>query len=80
MADFLARPPCPWLIMQGEDDEVVECADVRQWATTHESHPDLVLLPEVDHFFHGRLTLLRETLTTRLTGRLPASAPASGSP
>jgi len=25
-----------------------------------------VVLPDVSHFFHGRLTLLRETLVSRL--------------
>ena len=28
--------------------------------------PDLVLLPDVDHFFHGRLTLLRDTVVGRV--------------
>jgi alpha/beta superfamily hydrolase len=30
------------------------------------SDPELVLLPDVDHFFHGRLTLLRDTVVGRV--------------
>jgi len=30
--------------------------------------PELLLLPEVDHFFHGKLTLLRERLLALLDG------------
>ena len=48
-------------------DEVVSAVDVEAWARARSSPPDLVLLPDVDHFFHGRLTLLRETITGRVT-------------
>lgn len=60
------RPACPWLLVQGTADEVVPAADVEAWARSREPAPDLVLLPEVDHFFHGRLTLLRETVVSRV--------------
>lgn len=64
MADLLAkvRVECPWLIVQGTADEVVSAEDVQNWAQTRHPEARLVLLPEVGHFFHGRLTLLRETL------------------
>jgi alpha/beta superfamily hydrolase len=64
MADLLAdvRVECPWLIVQGTGDEVVAAADTQHWAQTRHPSAELVLLPEVGHFFHGRLTLLRETL------------------
>jgi alpha/beta superfamily hydrolase len=68
MANLLAgqRPACPWLLIQGGADEVVAAADVEDWARTLEPPPDLVLLPDVDHFFHGRLTLLRDTVLSRV--------------
>lgn len=70
MADLIsgARPSCPWLVLQGEADSVVACEDVQAWSAALEPPPDLVVLPEVDHFFHGRLTLLRSTLVERLAG------------
>jgi len=74
MADLLAdvRPECPWLIVQGTADEVVAAEDVQNWVQTRHLAARLVLLPEVGHFFHGRLTLLRETLTAWVTGADPA--------
>ena len=60
------RPACPWLLIQGSADEVVAAADVIAWARALNPPPDLVLLPDVDHFFHGRLTLLRDTVLSRL--------------
>jgi len=68
MAALLAggRPACPWLLIQGEADEVVAAADVVAWARELKPPPELVLLPKVGHFFHGRLTLLRDTVLTRV--------------
>jgi hypothetical protein len=60
-------PACPWLLIQGTADEVVAAGDVQEWARTLEPPPDLVLLPDVDHFFHGRLTLLRDTVVGRVS-------------
>ncbi len=61
-------PTCPWLVIQGDADEVVSCDDVRAWVSGLSPAPEFVVLPEVGHFFHGRLTLLRETLLERLAG------------
>ena len=61
-----AQPDCPWLIIQGEADEVVACADVVEWVNGLEPGPELIVLPDVGHFFHGRLTLLRETVVSHL--------------
>jgi hypothetical protein len=68
MAHLLADrgPDCPWLLVQGTADEVVPSADVEAWARARQRPPDLVLLPDVDHFFHGRLTLLRDTIVGRV--------------
>ena len=68
MASLLgdASPACPWLLVQGTSDEVVPAADVAAWARARTPPPDLVLLQDVDHFFHGRLTLLRDTIVSRV--------------
>ena len=34
ITDPIARPDCPWLIVQGDQDELIDCAAVRQWAGT----------------------------------------------
>ena len=58
----VARPSCPWLIVQGDADEVIAAAEVIAWARAIVPPPDLVVLPGVGHFFHGNLNLLRETI------------------
>lgn len=69
MAELLEEPvvTCPWLLIQGSADEVVSATEVEAWAGTRRPPPDFALLPDVDHFFHGRLTLLRDTVVGRVT-------------
>jgi alpha/beta superfamily hydrolase len=66
--ELSTTPRNPWLIVQGEADEVVPAGEVRDWVATLSPRPELVLLPEVDHFFHGKLVLLRELLVAKLGG------------
>ena len=71
LADLLAgqQPACPWLIVQGEADDVVQSSEIVEWVNALAPGPDLILLPEVGHFFHGNLTTLRATVTSYLTSR-----------
>jgi len=55
--------------VQGLEDELVDARAVRSWASTR-SGVQLVELPGVDHFFHGRLNELK----TVLEGALGAAA------
>ena len=64
----LEPPVCPWLIIQGAEDELVEASAVETWASGLNPLPELCLLEETDHFFHGRLTLLRQVVTGFLAG------------
>lgn len=59
------RPTCPWLIIQGMADEVVDYRDVAAFAARFSPAPTLRLLPGVDHFFNGRLPELREAILGR---------------
>jgi alpha/beta superfamily hydrolase len=54
--------------VQGEEDELVDADGVVAWVNELAPGPELLLLPEVDHFFHGKLTLLRERLIALLDG------------
>ena len=57
------RPPgCPWLVVQGDVDEVVDSAAVIAWVNNLDPKPRLVLLPGAGHFFHGRLHELRDAV------------------
>jgi alpha/beta superfamily hydrolase len=64
--DALARPGCPWLLLQGEDDDVVGAQAVLEWARAFEPPPEIATFPGVGHFFHGNLNALRDTITERL--------------
>jgi len=68
MAELLdgRQPECPWLIVQGETDDVVPCAQVIAWVNGLVHGPELVIVPDTGHFFHGRLTKLREIVVNHL--------------
>lgn len=51
----LRAPAGPWLVVQGEADEVTDFRAVRDWARSARPQPELVLLPDTSHFFHGKL-------------------------
>jgi alpha/beta superfamily hydrolase len=57
-----APPACPWLIVQGEADDVVPAAAVSAWARQLSPAPELVVLPGAGHYFHGRINELRDTV------------------
>jgi len=55
-------PNCPWLIVQGGNDEVIDGELVIDWAEQLEPAPQLVVLPDTGHYFHGKLSLLQESV------------------
>lgn len=55
----VARPSCPWLVVQGDRDELVDVATVRRWVAEFALPPQLLEVPGAEHFFHGRLGELR---------------------
>ena len=57
-----ALPHCPWLLIQGEADEVVPVEMVRGWLSGIAVQPKTLFLPGVSHFFHGHLTELKLAL------------------
>ena len=60
--DALGEINVPWLVIQGESDEVVPADAVEKWAKQSKEKPELVLLPEVGHFFHGHLPELKSII------------------
>jgi alpha/beta superfamily hydrolase len=55
-------PRCPWLLVQGDQDELVDAGEIQRWVATLAHPPQLALLPGVEHFFHGRLNELRSVV------------------
>lgn len=76
----LSAPQCPWLVIQGEADEIVEPQAVFDWVEAQADKPVLVRMPETSHFFHRRLMDLRGAIKNGVRANLPprlSEAPAS---
>ena len=51
----MVKPECPWLITQGDADDVIDPDYVRDWASKLTPRPQVRVLEGAGHFFHGRL-------------------------
>ena len=60
--DCLPKMHCPWLVIQGSEDEVVPTAEVTDWARDLVPNIQYRLLEDTGHFFHGRLVDLRKII------------------
>lgn len=67
-------PRAPLLVLQGEQDEVVSPAAVKDWIDTLSPRPTLKIFPGVGHFFHGRLNDLRTGVQEALRAKVPSDA------
>jgi len=61
----LKAPASPWLLVQGDADEIVDAQQVQQWALQF-NQVDMVKLHGAGHFFHGRLNELQKIISERL--------------
>lgn len=59
----LEPPECPWLLIQGIDDEVVPYKEVLKWATRLYPAPQTAYVDGVGHYFHGKLGVLQTIIT-----------------
>ena len=59
------RPTMPWLIVQGDEDEIVPIDEVRAWVAANQPGPELMELSGVGHFFHGALVELRRLIVDK---------------
>lgn len=58
--DEAALPQVPWRVIHGRCDELIALDVVQRWLASVADPAPLTVLDDADHFFHGRLTLLRE--------------------
>lgn len=63
----------PWLVIQGEADEVVDPQAVYDWVDGLKPSPELVRIPDTSHFFHRRLMDLRGAVKNGIRPYLPAA-------
>ena len=69
--ETLPPPPCPWLIVQGEDDDVVSPQAVFDFVANAADPPMLVRMPQTGHFFHRKLLDLRGAVKHAVRDFLP---------
>lgn len=65
----LPKINCPWVVIQGEADEVIAAESVYEWfehAKSHQSSLKLIKMPGASHFFHGELITLRSLVEENL--------------
>jgi alpha/beta superfamily hydrolase len=48
------------LLVQGGADDVIAPQEVLDWASAHASAPQIDLMEDTGHFFHGKLPALAE--------------------
>ena len=54
--DKIVLPTCPWLLIQGDEDEVVEPQAVYAWVDTLQHVPVLMRMPGTSHSARSSLT------------------------
>lgn len=67
----LQQPDCPWLVVMGDEDEVVALEDVNCWIEDLDPKPDFLVMEQAGHFFHRRLMDLRGLLKNGVRPNLP---------
>lgn len=70
------QPRCPWLVVQGDEDELVDIDETVDWFNRLEPGPELLIVTGAEHFFHGRLMDLREAVANFVNDAIEAGAQA----
>jgi hypothetical protein len=73
----IAAPTCPWLVVQGSEDELVPAAGVVAWAQALQPAVRIAMLDGATHFFHGRLHELQDAASAFVVDAAPAAGAAS---
>jgi alpha/beta superfamily hydrolase len=69
----IALPTMPWLVIQGENDEIVDPQAVYDWLEKSRAQCELVRMPDAGHFFHRKLIDLRGAIKCGARPHLPAT-------
>jgi alpha/beta superfamily hydrolase len=71
------QPVCPWLIVQGDKDQLVNVNETSEWVNSLGPGPVLQVFGNTEHFFHGRLVQLRTAVESFIDSN-PAHTPKMG--
>lgn len=64
--DRLTSFPCPMAMIYGDEDEVVDATEIHNWFETVTSAKQVFCLPGAGHFFHGRLTEVKQIVQEQI--------------
>ncbi|MDZ3799634.1 MAG: alpha/beta fold hydrolase [Xanthomonadales bacterium] len=67
----IAAPDVPWLVVQGDADEIIDPNAVYAWIDGLARKPQLVRMPDTSHFFHRKLVDLRGAIQHETKAWLP---------
>lgn len=71
--ESIRLPTFPWLVIQGEEDEIVDPQAVYDWLDRSGAQAELVRVPDTGHFFHRKLMDLRGAIKNGVRQYLPAA-------
>ncbi len=69
----IETPTMPWLVIQGETDEIVDPQAVHAWLERIKAQAELVKMPDTSHFFHRKLMDLRGAIKNGVRQYLPVA-------
>jgi len=67
----IPAPAMPWVVIQGEDDEIVDAEAVYAWLDVLNTPVELVRMPGTGHFFHRKMMDLRGAIRHSVRDYLP---------
>ncbi|MGY1457989.1 MULTISPECIES: alpha/beta hydrolase [unclassified Luteimonas] len=67
----ITTPTMPWLVVQGDADEIVDPQAVYHWLDGLKAEHELVRMPDCSHFFHRKLIDLRGAIKSGTRRHLP---------
>jgi len=75
--DFSAipTPTMPWVVIQGDADEIVDAQAVYAWLDAVNARAEVVRMPATGHFFHRKMMDLRGAIRHSVRRHLPEPAP-----
>lgn len=64
-------PQLPWHVIHGSRDELIGLDVAQRWLTAMGGMSSLTVIDDADHFFHGRLTPLRQAASAFWSQQMP---------
>lgn len=76
--DETAGPHVPWQVIHGSRDALIGLDVLQRWLTAMGGMSSLTVIDDADHFFHGRLTPLRQAASAFWSLQMPPCLDTTG--